>query len=220
MPMKCEAKHPQFFKQIVEKSLAVFAVFTGATLSFYVKDFLFSEKLPAGFKDFPGWARVCILAAAVALLLRYILGSAVHLNHVYVPETAGGDPRSKSLCCLFFDIVFLVVFGMLSIFITQANDMTDFMLRVVYFIGAGMAWSVAALLRQNQRSIAGKWLVVDVIQLVFTLALICRAHIACVGTVIDARGGDLLVAAILAPVYLIFLYVDFYGQVNWIDGKD
>lgn len=31
------------FKQIVEKTLAVFAVFTGATLTFYVKDFLFSE---------------------------------------------------------------------------------------------------------------------------------------------------------------------------------
>jgi hypothetical protein len=31
------------FKQIVDKSLVLFGVFTGATLSFYVKDFLLAD---------------------------------------------------------------------------------------------------------------------------------------------------------------------------------
>jgi hypothetical protein len=34
------------FKQIVEKSLALFGVFTGVTLSFYIKDFLFGNNIP------------------------------------------------------------------------------------------------------------------------------------------------------------------------------
>ena len=31
-------------KQIVDRTMALFAVYTGATLSFFVKDFLFSDK--------------------------------------------------------------------------------------------------------------------------------------------------------------------------------
>jgi len=45
------------FKQIVEKSLALFGVFTGATLSFYVKDFLLMDKDVQGFKELPLWSR-------------------------------------------------------------------------------------------------------------------------------------------------------------------
>jgi hypothetical protein len=74
------------FKQIVEKSLALFGVFTGATLSFYIGDFLFANKLPPDFTGYPFWSRACLVAAVIALLLRYIVGSAVHLNLMYVPK--------------------------------------------------------------------------------------------------------------------------------------
>src|SRR5947209_11094758 len=75
------------FKQIVDKVLAVFAVFTGATFTFFVNDFFLMRRLPAGFADFDLWERIYVLAGVIALLLRYIMGSAVHFNAAYVPKS-------------------------------------------------------------------------------------------------------------------------------------
>lgn len=101
------------YKQIVEKTLALFAVYTGATLSFFFKDFLFSKQNLAtyhGLGWLSYWGTWCSLAV-VALLLRYIVGSAAHLNYVYVAKTAvtGGNtvttpPKSDNLCLLFVDL--------------------------------------------------------------------------------------------------------------------
>jgi hypothetical protein len=43
MPNICRPHDRPDLKQIVDRTMALFAVYTGATLSFFVKDFLFSD---------------------------------------------------------------------------------------------------------------------------------------------------------------------------------
>ena len=74
----------------------------------------------------------------MALLLRYIIGSAIHLNHTY----GGKPPRSLSVFLLFKDLMFLVLFGMLALYIMEAVTLEDFIRRVMLFVGAGFAWSI------------------------------------------------------------------------------
>lgn|SRR5262249_5058589 len=209
----CEPHADPDFKLIVDRALAVFAVYTGATLSFYVKDFLFSKTNFDAFSDYPfGWATYWgswVVIAVVALLLRYIVGSAVHLNRTYVPKetqtienqviTSQKVYRSKSLGWLFFDMLFLIGLGVLAFFMTTAASVEDFMMRAIYFVAGGFLWSVvAAFLRPLDRPIALKWLAIDGTQIAFTLLLI-YLHCAAFPT-----------AVALAVFYLIFLFADFY----------
>jgi len=214
------------FKQIVEKSLALFGVFTGATLSFYVKDFLLMDKDVQGFKELPLWSRACVVAAVIALLLRYIVGSASHLNARYVPKVTttwleeaivkdaqNKDVRlsvlrerktlvSSSLGWLFFDIVMLVAFGVVAVFIIQAPDLEWLMFFASCFVFAGFAWSVIAFfLRKDDAVIAQRWMAIDMTQLLITLLLMYLLWIGWLGT--------LQTTAILAAVYVSCLLVDF-----------
>jgi hypothetical protein len=213
------------FKQIVEKSLALFGVFTGATLSFYIGDFLFANKLSTGFATFGFGDRACLVAGVIALLLRYIVGSAVHLNLRYVPKVTtsivetlvpgpGGQqlrrldfietkgPSLKSLRWLFFDIVMLVFFGLLAVFILHASDLREFMWYAAYFVGAGFVWGlVAATWRPDDAAIAKRWMVIDISQLAITLVLILLYS--------EGWAGDLIIPPILAAVYVFCLLVDF-----------
>jgi hypothetical protein len=212
------------FKQTVEKSLWLFAAFTGVAFTFYVRDFLFGQNL-RDFHDFPGWSRILIAAAVITLLLRYLVGSAVHLNGRYVAKAAptieevvvanapAGAPRtfdfrenktlvSGSLGWLFFDIAFLVTFGVLAVFITFAPDLAELMRRSAYFLGAGLLWSIlAGLYRPTDYKIAHRWIAIDGAQLVLTLALI---YVPCQG-----QTADLIRTAILAAAYVLCLFVDF-----------
>jgi len=200
------------FKQIVEKSLSLFAVFTGVVMTFYIKDFLFGDKIPVGFMDFPLWSRTSIALTVVCLLLRYIVGSAVHLNATYIKvvtvleATSPGkytlvetkDPKSKSLGWLFFDILTLVGFGLLAVLITYATDLELFLYYCGLSVGAGMVWSVVALgLREQDRCIALRWLAIDCFQLAFT------------GLLIVVPGYDLSKTLVLAVVYGFCLFLDF-----------
>jgi hypothetical protein len=149
------------FKQIVDKSLTLFGVFTGVTLSFYIKDFLFVDKVPPGFTEFPLWSRALIVIAVTTLLLRYIIGSAVHLNVRYVPavndvfrqksEDGGMEfaieerkLKSESIGLLFFDVLVLLVFGIFAVAITYALDFEELMWRSFYFMMVGVVWGVIA----------------------------------------------------------------------------
>jgi hypothetical protein len=200
------------FKQIVEKSLALFGVFTGVAFSFYVKDFLFGTNLKDGFKDFPALGRILIAVSVISLLLRYIIGSAVHLNATYVAKVTttiqeiegrqvlveDGELRSDSLGWLFFDIIMLVGFGILAVLITDSNGFEDFLLHSLYFILAGLVWSGFALLwRPGDFAVAERWWLIDMWQLILTLALIVMPW--------NVLGK----AAALAIVYAICLFFDF-----------
>jgi hypothetical protein len=209
----CHRNDTPDYKQIVEKTLALFGVFTGATLSFYVKDFVFGEKIPTGFRDFPFWGRILVAVSVMALLLRYIVGSAVHLNATYVPKVTtkigvavGGfqpvieekQPTSASMCWLFFDMAVLVGFGMLAVAIIYSTDFGQFLLHSSYYILAGLLWSVVAMLwRPGDARIAKSWLAIDLSQFILTWGLI---ELPC---------DDLIRAALLASIYLVFLFLDF-----------
>lgn len=76
--------------------------------------------------------------ALVALLLRYIIGSAIHLNYIY----GGEEPRSISVFLLFKDLLFLVFFGVLAFYIIEAPDGPNFIRRAMLFVLAGFTWSI------------------------------------------------------------------------------
>jgi hypothetical protein len=206
----CKPTDEPDFKLIVDRAVAVFGVYTGATLSFYVKDFLFHPANLARFHSLSDWALYWgswALVAVVALLLRYIIGSAVHLNRTYVPKetqkivgtdiVATKDYQSKSLCRLFCDILFLIVFGILAFFITSSSTIEQLMSRSVYFIIAGLIWSIVALIvREKEKAIAAKWLVIDVVQIILTMGLIC------------APAAPIVKAVPLAVLYLGCLFFD------------
>jgi hypothetical protein len=199
------------FKQIVEKSLALFGVFTGVTLSFYIKDFLFGDNIPPGFRHFSAWDRSMVALSVIALLLRYIVGSAVHLTATYVVQvTATVDPvtnvltevkyppKLNSLFWLFVDILVLVGFGIVAVLIIYSADFGQFMLRSGYFISMGVGWNVIALFcRPKDRAVAERWWWIDMAQLAFTLGLILVSFDVVVKT------------TALAVVYLFCLFLDF-----------
>ena len=214
------------FKQIVEKSLALFGVFTGATLSFYVKDFLLADKDLAGFNEFSLWARACLVATVIALFLRYIVGSASHLHATYVPKVttshkvifaqdAAGNPLaelvsserrelvSASLNWLCFDVAALVLFGIVAVFIIQASNLEEFMWFSSGFVLVGLAWGIVALFCRPPRDaeFAKRWLVIDIVQIAITLVLIYALRRHWVGSI----GAP----TILAAVYVFCLFLDF-----------
>jgi hypothetical protein len=204
----CEFDKPDF-KFIVDRTIAVFAVYTGATLTFFVKDFLFSRNNLETI-DFCGWATYWgswVVIAVIALLLRYIVGSAVQLNRAYVPKeslTINGPAiktvksyDSKSVCWLFFDMLFLIAFGIIAFFLTTGTTIDGFMWRAICFVAGGFTWSlIAVAFSRGSPKVAKAWLWIDGIQIVFTLWLLY----------LDL--GDLTKSVILAIFYLLFLFAD------------
>jgi hypothetical protein len=194
------------YKQIVENSHRIFTVFTGATLSFYVND-LFSAKEAWRF-----WA----VPAVIALMLRYNVGSAIHLNQTYA--TAKTEP---SCIWLFFDIVSLVAFGFLALFIIKGPDDIDtLMWRSLYFVSAGFTWSLIALFRGGKQAEIGcTWMKVDGSQVGVTLLMILApitwfAYPGILG-LLFTQDPQVAKAMIMAIAYSIFLYFDFRGMVRW-----
>ena len=196
------------FKQIVEKSLALFGVFTGVTLSFYIKDFLFGDNILAGFRGFSKMDRALISASVISLLLRYIVGSAVHLNATYVAKVTTRivnnvlveekQPKSENLRWLFFDLLILVIFGLLAVYIIYSPNLQEFLWRSAIFILVGLFWSVVALaVRRGDRPIAARWAVIDGFQFLLTLGLY------------EASCSDSGKISWLAIIYIGFLFVDF-----------
>ncbi len=122
------------FNDVVNVILATFAVFTGLALT----NFLAPSNGPAiNITAIHGW-RWWAFFTLVALLMRYIIGSALHLNYVY----AGPQPRSGSVFMLFKDLMFLVLFGMLAYYIVEAGNASHFIRRAMLFVLAGFAWSI------------------------------------------------------------------------------
>lgn len=144
LAIKYLRKAPKF-DDAIRVILATFTVFTGLTLTRFLAppDKIVGNNLapikipPIEIDAIHGW-RWWAFFALVALLLRYIIGSAIHLNYVY-----GGDaPRSSSIAMLFKDLIFLVLFGMLAFYIIDANDVEHFVTRAMLFVLAGFIWSI------------------------------------------------------------------------------
>jgi hypothetical protein len=119
---------------------------------------------------------MCI--ATIALLLRFIVGSAIHLNLCY-----GVDPRSKKPVMLFKDLAFLVVFGLCAVYMIKAGDVPTFGARASLFILVGLIWSgVDWLVRLPQTDPGEKtlfswsWIRIDIAQLVLILFVLRVIH--------------------------------------------
>lgn len=219
---------PPDFEQAVKVIIATFAVFTGFTITGYLKDYVFSPFNVERYPDWHGWVgdwHIWAFVALVALLLRYVIGSAVHLHHTYVtkvPVTINNvmwtRSRSISVGLLFMDLCFLVLFGVLAVFVTKAPDIETFMWRAIWFVAAGFAWSLTDLLRsawswyrgRGMRFFWAMWLCLDGLQLAATFWLLTR-H----------AWPDPARAEVLAVVYVLFLFADLLAlvraiQLRWV----
>ncbi len=222
-------KQPRDFEQIVKVVLATFAVFTGFVFSGTLKDDLV---LP----DFTGWFgwvvwfdqwRFWAFFALMALLLRYIMGSAVHLNFMYVPGKAAdgtkSEARSQSVFLLFKDLMFLVIFGVIAMSIANAakpdtGRVDVFMHRAMLFVAAGFSWSVLdAALRWAWSFCRSKegpgyfwliWSALDAMQFIATAIILAY--------VTDA----LCAMKTLAAVYAVFLFFDIVAMVRAAQARD
>lgn len=213
----CRPESEPDFQPIVDKTLSVFAVYTGVVLTYFVRDYLFSDDNMAQIFGFSAWAHhpgSWVAVAVTTLLLRYVIGSAVHLNKTYVPAVARRIDglviteiktyKSTSVCWLYIDLLFLIVFGILGILMTRATGSIESIgWHAIYIMGAGVLWSAIAMaLRPGDRKIGALWFAIDVVQIVLTYAL-----------VIAASWDDLSRAVCFGILYVIFLYADVYFVV-------
>ena len=211
---------PPDFEHVVKTVLATFAVFTGLTISNYVKDTIFTVDHLRAYYDWQDWAgdwRCWAFAALVCLLLRYLIGSAIHLNYMYVTPKGRDEPRSFSVLLLFKDVIFLVVFGVIAVFISKAESADLFVDRAGWFLLSGLAWSVLDWLmrrfwpdpREHPRPLKERpfwaiWILLDGLQLALTWGLV-----SCIE-------DDLVKAIALAVIFTVFLFFDILAMVRFV----
>jgi hypothetical protein len=162
-------------KTSIERCIDVLIATFGALAGFALIRFLtLTPPTPLQLSDDFGW----VTAAMAAVLLRYMMGSAVHLNRTFV-ERAADDPANPgwvTLILLFKDLAFLVLFGVLAVKITQSTNIVEFIHRALRFVAWGFVWGVVdfgarwLLLRKRPANyhLETSWLVLDGLQLVVT----------------------------------------------------
>ena len=150
-----------------------------------------------------------LMFALAALLLRYMLGSAVHLYRTYVPlrdatPTTPVLPDWWTIIFFFKDLFFLVLFGLLAIKITQSVDVTEFINRSAIFILWGLIWGlidfgvrfIQAAITARPMNLANYWLeinwiVMDAAQYILALLILQTGNYK-----------------LLTLVFLLFLFFD------------
>ena len=104
-----EATKPPGFEAALSALIATFAVLVGVSIT----DFLDPAKTHIS-GDLYWWVFVMM----ISLLLRFIVGSAIHLKYTYGNTPQGADevgpPRSRAVFLFFKDGAFLVWFGVLA----------------------------------------------------------------------------------------------------------
>jgi hypothetical protein len=148
-----------------------------------------------------------LIFALAALLLRYMLGSAVHLYRTYVPPTPLGTPALPDWWTIIFffkDLFFLVLFGLLAIKITQSVDVPEFINRSAIFILWGLIWGLIDFgLRFVQSAVTARpmnladrwleinWIVMDAAQYILALLILQTGNYK-----------------VLTLVFILFLFLD------------
>lgn len=188
--------------QAVNAVISTFAVLVGISLT----DFFDETKNQLG-KDIRPWAFV----ALVALLLRYIMGSAIHLNRAYGKRKKPDGkelegPLLPSTVLFVKDLAFLVAFGYVAIQITHSLEFKHFLREAAWFVGLGLAWSATdpfcrwwhlgqdGCIEELNR-LAVDWIVIDAVQLALTILIHCRYTYD---------------SGIRFPIVLMVLYVVFF----------
>jgi len=191
------------FEDSVKTILTTFGVFTGFTIKSAIDGIHFPPSKSWGDALEALWdPQLFVCLATIALMLRFIVGSAVHLNLCYVVE-----PRSTSRFMLFKDLAFLIVFGLTAIFMIKAGDnLAAYTARACIFVAIGMAWSGAdAWLRKKktggeQTLFSKKWLAIDLAQLGWILAVYW--------VVPRIFASELTIAVLMAVGFWIALWAD------------
>jgi hypothetical protein len=184
--------------QAVNVVIQTFAAFVGISLT----DFFDDAKNRLG-DDLRSWTFI----ALVALLLRYIVGSAVHLNRAYGTRKGQDQPLLPSIPLFTKDLLFLVAFGYVAIQMTHSHKFVHFVQASAWFVGLGLLWSVTdrgfrwLFLRHragdaalNQLSFA--WAGIDFSQLLVT------------GLLVYCSGTGVRTAVLLALVYVMIFFAD------------
>jgi hypothetical protein len=217
------------FMQPVAVVLQTFAVLVGISLTDFFDES--KNKLPEGLQP---WAFV----AVVALLLRYIIGSAVHLNSTYGERTddAGHKMGPLRQSRLFFlkDLAFLVAFGYVAIQMVHAHSrdyaFPHFMREAAWFVGLGLVWSIIDIIL---RSLLGErlrfkdddkvsrlsfyWAALDAGQLFLTLIFLHWHGFHRWAEFVAAKlclTGSVFMAIALAAIYVVCLIWDIVLMVS------
>lgn len=163
------------YDDAVKAILTTFGVFTG----FAIKAAFDTSKIKLPEASASWWGFLDLLkspdlftgVAVVALLLRFILGSAVHLNLNYATE-----PRYKHFAMLFKDLGFLVVFGLFAVLMIEAPTVQTFEIRASWFILVGSIWSLLDLIIRGvpfippqKAPFSARWMGIDALQLILIL---------------------------------------------------
>lgn len=143
------------FQQAVTVISSTFTVFTGFALNQAVTS-AFKITDIQSFGDFHklGDWHWGALIALIALLLRFIIGSTVHLNRTYVlppataPLPAGPPPQgvSQSVPMLLKDLAFLVLFGIAALLMTgginRSDGLKELLIGGSVYLGFAILWSL------------------------------------------------------------------------------
>ena len=190
------------FSQSVDVILATFSVLVGVSLADFFDDT--KNKLSDDVHD---WAFFML----VALLLRYIIGSAIHLKNTY--RSASKFEHSASIFLFFKDIAFLIAFGFVAIKITHSKTFFHFMQQTADFILISFLWSITdPIFRRiwghnalRSRPLWEVWTTIDIIQLTITVSVYCLY-----------RQEPHRVAVILTFVYGVFFFIDLAALLRII----
>jgi hypothetical protein len=201
VPLKDHSKRA--FEDSVRTILTTFGVFTGFAIKSAIDGIHFPPSKSWGDALEALWdPQLFVCLATIALLLRFIIGSAVHLNLCYVVE-----PRSTKRIMLFKDLAFLIAFGLAAIFMIKAGDkLAAYSTRAFIFVLVGMIWSgVDAVTRKGetegeQSLFSGYWVVIDFAQLIWILFAYCLIYYV--------FASDLTSAILLAVGFWIALCAD------------
>ena len=213
-----EATKPPGFEAALSALIATFAVLVGVSIT----DFLDPAKTHIS-GDLYWWVFVMM----ISLLLRFIVGSAIHLKYTYgnTPQCADevGPPRSRAVFLFFKDGAFLVWFGVLGVGMSHSWDAAGFqgsfsehpfIVHAEWFLAAAFLWSVAdfasracyLLCHQTQEWPAKPpwlfWGAIDLSQYVITW--FCTTQ----------GGGQINIVQSLSIIYVIYLFVDFYYTIH------
>src|SRR2546427_10582312 len=115
-----------------EQTIRVVTVFFSALIGFGLK-----KLLDAGTEDLVGLNRWLCFILAVLLFLRFLLGSANHLSLEYTwQEHPGASPGPLTR-----DILFLITFGILALWICYSTSIREFLSRSAWLPAVGFVWS-------------------------------------------------------------------------------
>ncbi len=182
LPFFARTHHQPDFEKAVAVVLTTFTVFTGFTTGKAIETVAERIRLPDGRSNWSFFAAVChffdsiwstvefwALISLLSLLLRFLIGSAIHLNDTYVKRVGSPTPppadlparfkHSESTPLLFKDLLFLVIFGLVILSIARTVnppklagmvtrpqfDFAGFTFGAEIFLLCGLAWALIDL---------------------------------------------------------------------------